>query len=226
MNASSNRQAAPRTGRRSTRTTAIVSTGLDHLCVERPGAEDPTDDLAVELEAVGDDQGTCNERHAGRVVANECQCVPVAASPDDGRRPETRPHLDRREHPRRPRLPPGERADLVGLQLFGGEAGDPAVAKSATHGGGALEPAGDGVPGPPFDPGDRRQTDPLNAQRDDRVERRTPMLEAVGGPFRRRERLSAPHAPVATPFPGCGSVESVADDAAGLGVFRARNTWG
>ena len=95
-------------------------------------------------------------------------------------------------------LPPGERADLVGLQLFGDEAGRPPVAKSATHRGSPLEPAGHGVPGQPFDPGDRRPTDTLNAQRDDRVERRPAMLEAViGGTFRRRERLAASHAPVA-----------------------------
>ena len=38
-------------------------------------------------------------------------------------------------------LPPfGERADLVGLQLGGGEAGGPPVVKSATHRGGPLEP--------------------------------------------------------------------------------------
>ena len=123
------------------------------------------------------------------------QGVPVAASPDDSRRPETRPDLNRREHPRRPRLPPGERPDLVGLQLCGDEAGGPAVAKVATPGGSPLEPAGDGVPGQPFDPGNRRQTDPLDAQRDDTVERRSAMLEEViGRAFRRRERLSAPDA--------------------------------
>ena len=95
--------------------------------------------------------------------------------------------------------------------------------KVATHGGSPLEPAGDGVPGQPFDPGSRRQTDPLDAQRDDTVERRSAMLEAViGRAFRRRERLSAPDAPVATPFPGCGSVESVADDACGLDVSVQR----
>ena len=111
----------------------------------------------------------------------------------------------------------------LGLQLCGDEAGGPAVAKVATHGGSPLEPAGDGVPGQPFDPGNRRQTDPLDAQRDDTVERRSAMLEAVRRrAFRRRERLSAPDAPVATPFPGCGSVESVADDACGLDVSVQR----
>ena len=88
---------------------AVMATRLDHLRVERRGTEDPTDDRPVELEAVGDDQGTCCELHARRDVTNERQGVPVAASPDDSRRPETRPDLNRREHPRRPRLPPGER---------------------------------------------------------------------------------------------------------------------
>ena len=195
----------------------------DHLRIEGRRAEDPTDDRPVELEAVGDDQGTGNERHARRDVAHERQGVPVAASSDDGRRPETRPNLNRREHPRRPGLSPRERPDLVGLQLCGDEAGGPAVVKSTTHRSGPLEPAGDGLPGQPFGPGDRRQTDPLNAQRDDRVERRSAMLEAViGGAFRRRKRLAASDAPVATPFSGRGSVESVADDASGRDVSLQR----
>ena len=196
-----------------------MPTRLDHLRIERRGTEDPTDDRPVELKAIRDDQRTCGGRHARCDVANKCQGVAVAAASDDGRRPETRPHLNRREHPRWPGLSPRERADLVGLQLSGDEAGRPPVAKSATHRGGPLEPAGDGIPGQSFGPGDRRQTDTLHAQRDDRVERRSAMLEpVVGRTLCRRERLSAPHAPVATPFSGRGSVESVADDACGLDV--------
>ena len=127
--------------------------------------------------------------------------------------------------PQSPRTPtlagsfPRERADLVGLQLSGDEAGRPPVAKSATHRGGPLEPAGDGIPGQPFGPGDRRPADTLNAQRNNRVERCSAMLETVvGGALCRRERLSALDASVSTPFPGRGSVESVADDVAGLDV--------
>ena len=48
-----------------------------------------------------------------------------------------------------------ERANLVGLKLFGSEAGDPSVVESTTHLGCLLKPAGDGVPGNPFDPGNR-----------------------------------------------------------------------
>ena len=90
---------------------AVMAARLDHLRVERRGTEDPTDDRPVELEAGGDDQGTCCELHARRDVTNDRQGVPVAGSPADSRRPETRPDLKRREHPRRPRLPPGERPD-------------------------------------------------------------------------------------------------------------------
>ena len=116
--------------------------------------------------------------------------------------------------------PPRERADLVGLQLLGDEAGGPALVKSATHGGSLLQPAGDGVPGQPFDPGNRRQADALDSQRDDRVDRRSPVLETViEGALGRRERVSAP---VAAPFPGRGSVESIADDVAGLDVSAQR----
>ena len=140
-----------------------MAAGLDHLRVERRGTKDPTDDRSVELEAVRHDQGTGDERHACREVANERQGVPVAASPDDGRRPESRPDLHRREHPRRPSLSPRERADLVGLQLCGDKAGGSTVVKVATHRGGPREPAGHGVPGQPFNPGDRRQADALDA---------------------------------------------------------------
>ncbi len=96
---------------------AIVSSRLEHLAVEHRWTEDAPDDLLVELESVGDDQGTRRELHARRDVAHERPRVPVASPPDDGRRPETRPHLNGRKNPRRPRLHTGERADLVGLQL-------------------------------------------------------------------------------------------------------------
>ena len=43
----------------------------------------------------------------------------------------------------------------------------------------------DAVPDQPFDPGDRGPADALDSERDDRGERRSPMLATVGeGPFR------------------------------------------
>ena len=52
------------------------------------------------------------------------------------------------------------------MKLFDDEAGNPAVAKSTTPGGGPFEPAGDDVPGQPFDPGDRGHADALDSERD------------------------------------------------------------
>ena len=159
---------------------------------------------------------SCNNAH-------ERPRVPVAAPPDDGRRPEPRPHLNRRKNPRGPRLPTGERADLVGLKLFDDEASNPALAKSTTHGGGSFEPAGDGVPGQPFDPGDRGQANALDSEHDAGVERRAPMLETVVGcAGRRRERLSAPDAPISTAFPGSRSVKTVADEVPGTDASMDR----
>ena len=83
---------------------AIMTAGLDHLRIEGRRTEDPSDGRAIEREAIRDDQGTRPERHARRDVANERQGVPVATSSDDGRQPQTRPDLNRREHPRGPRV--------------------------------------------------------------------------------------------------------------------------
>ena len=79
-----------------------------------------------------------------------------------------------------------------------------------------LEPARDGVPGNPLDPSNRGNADTLDSESDDRVESNSSMLESVvGRALSRRERLSAPDAPVSTAFPGSRSVETVADDVPG-----------
>ena len=96
------------------------------------------------------------------------------------------------------------------------EASDPSVIESTTHLGCLLEPAGDGVPGNPFDPGNRGNADTLDSESDDPIESSSSMLETVvGRAFRRRERLSALAAPVSTAFPGPRSVESVVNNASG-----------
>ncbi len=73
-----------------------------------------------------------------------------------------------------------------------------------------------GVPGNPFDPGNRGNADTLDSESDDPIESSSSMLETVvGRAFRRRERLSALAAPVSTAFPGPRSVESVVNNASG-----------
>ena len=55
------------------------------------------------------------------------------------------------------------------------------------------------------------------------VERRAPMLETVVGcAVRRRERLSAPDAPISTAFPGSRSVKTVADEVPGTDASMDR----
>ena len=156
------------------------------------------------------------EIHPPRKVAKQSVSVPVASPSRHRRWPEPRPDLDCNEDPTRCLLVAHERANLVGLKLFGSEASDPSVIESTIHLGCLLEPAGDGVPGNPFDPGNRGNADTLDSESDDYIESSSSMLETVvGRAFRRRERLSALAAPVSTAFPGPRSVESVVNNASG-----------
>ena len=142
--------------------------------------------------------------------------VPVASPSRHRRWPEPRPDFDCNEDPTRCLLVARERANLVGLKLFGSEASDPCVVESTTHLGCLLEPAGDGVPGNPFGPGNRGNADTLDSESGDPIESSSSMLETVvGRAFRRGERLSALAAPVSTEFPGPRSVESVVNNASG-----------
>ena len=142
--------------------------------------------------------------------------VPVASPSRHRRWPEPRPDLDRNEDPTRRLLVARERANLVGLKLFGSGASDPCVVESTTPLGCLLEPAGDGVPGKPFGPGNRGNADTLDSESDDPIESSSSMLETVvGRAFRRGERLSALAAPVSTAFPGPRSVESIVNNGSG-----------
>ena len=194
----------------------IVPARLEDLAVETRWPEEATDDLLVEFKSIRDDQGKTSETHPLRKVAKQSVSVPVASPSRHRRWPEPRPDLDRNEDPTRRLLVARERANLVGLKLFGSEASDPSVVESTTHLGCLLEPAGDGVPGNPFDPRNRGNADTLDSESDDPIGSSSSMLETVvGRAFRRRERLAALAAPVSRAFPGPGSVESVANDVSG-----------
>ena len=173
-----------------------VPARLEDLAVETRWPEEATDDLLVEFESIRDNQGKTSKIHPPRKVAKQSVSVPVASPSRHRRWPEPRPDLDRNEDPTRCLLVARERANLVGLKLFGSEAGDPSVIESTTHLGCLLEPAGDGVPGNPFDPGNRGNADTLDSESDDPIESSSSMLETVvGRAFRRGERLSALAAP-------------------------------
>ena len=67
-----------------------------------------------------------------------------------------------------------------------------------------------------FDPSNRRNADTLDSESHNRVETSSSILEPViRCALGRRERLAARDAPVATAFPGPGSVETVAHDVPG-----------
>ena len=105
------------------------------------------------------DHGTGGERRAAtpRRRTSLPGCSSVATSSDAGRRPETRHDLNGCEHPRRPSRPPSARAHFVGLQLGHREACTylPWLNRRHTAPAGSSQRA-DGVPGQPFDSGDRR----------------------------------------------------------------------
>ena len=205
------------------RNDAIVSSRLEHLAVERRGTKDATDDLLVELESVGDDQGQTLDIHAVRDILQKSERVSVASSAGHRRRPEPRPHLDGDEHPRWPRLAADEGAQFIGLELFDDETGYPALVEAMANGGCMLKPASDGVPGNPLDPSNRGNADTLDPESNNRVETSSSMLETVvRRALGRGERLSARDAPVSTAFPGSRSVETVVDDVPGTDASMDR----
>ena len=72
-------------------------------------------------------------------------------------------------------------------------------------------------------PGDRGNTDTLDSERDDPVERRSPMLKpVVRRALGRGECLSARDAPGSTALPGSCSVETVVDDVPGTDASMDR----
>lgn len=204
----------------------IVPSSFENLTVETSDPEDATDDLVIELEAIGDDQWKTLEIHPVRKVTKQGKSVPVASSSHDGRRPETRPDLDRCEDPRRLFLPAGERADLIGLNLRDRESGGRSAVEPPTRTGRPLKPASDGVPGNPLHPSDRGDADTLDSEGRDLIESGSTMLETVVGCApRRTERFSAAEAPVSVTLRRLCSVESVAYEASGL-KFSVQRTFG
>ena len=101
LSASSNRHAAPISAPSFDFHDRIVATGFYDLRVERRWPKDAPDDLLVEIESVGDDQGKTLVLHPVGNVAQESEGVPVASTSHHGRRPETRPDFDRDEDPTR-----------------------------------------------------------------------------------------------------------------------------
>ena len=161
--------------------------------------------------------------HSLRNVSKEGERVAVAPSPDDGRRPQTRPHVNRSEDPDGLLLTTDERANLVGLKFLDGQSSDRSIVESMTGVGGPFEPAIDRVPGDSLDARNSGLVQAFDAEGSDFVEGRAAMLESmIRGAGVGAEGLAASPASVSTALPVLGLVEAVAHDPSRSGFSGQR----
>ena len=161
--------------------------------------------------------------HSLRNVSKEGERVAVAPSPDDGRRPQTRPDVNRSENPEGLLLTTDERANLVGLKFLDGQSSDCSIVESMTGVGGPFEPAIDRVPGDSLDARNGGLVQAFDAEGGDFVEGRATMLESmVRRPGVGAEGLAASPASVPTTPSPFRPVEAVTDDSSGSGISRQR----
>jgi hypothetical protein len=99
----------------------IVPTGFDDLAVQTRRSKDTADDLRIKGESVrGDQRDTVEIRSAGD-IPEEGECVSIASSSHDCRRPKPRPDLDRGEDPDGLLLVVQDRTNLICLKLCDGD---------------------------------------------------------------------------------------------------------
>jgi hypothetical protein len=147
----------------------------------------------------------------------------VASFPDDGRRPESRPHFDHGEDPHRLFLASHDRFDFVCLQLRDREPIYSSIVEATTPIGCSCKPAMDRIPGNSLDPSDSRFAHAFDAQSRDFIKSGAPVLESIiGCPGRRAKCLPTRSALVATTFPPPSLVETVTDNASCSGFSRPR----
>ena len=96
---------------------AIVPSRLEHLVEEAHGPEDLSGNTWVIIESGASDKNCPTPKHLVAHRAKNRARVLVAASPDQGRRPEPRPDIDGREDPGRLILSAGECTNLIDLKL-------------------------------------------------------------------------------------------------------------
>ena len=198
---------------------AVVPSRLDHLSVEARPPKHFTNDPFLELESVGDDKWDRVRHHSPDTIPQEYSRVTVTPATDNGRRPDSRPDIERGENPDGLILPGHDCTNLVGLKFGDVELGNGSVIELSTGHRRLLEPAIDGVPREPFHTSDRGLAYTLDAECRDLVECRATMLKAVVGRFGPgAEGLPTGLAATTAMASGLGPVESVSDD----GVGRSR----
>jgi len=158
---------------------AIVSPSLDHPTIKTRWPKDAFDDFLVKSESIRNDQRNLFESHSAGNVSKEGESVLVASFPDDGRRPESRPHFDHGEDPDWLFLAPDDRFDFVCLKLHDREPIYSSIAEATTPGGCSFKPAMNRVPGNSLDASDGRFVHPFDAESRDLIKDCAPVLESI-----------------------------------------------
>ena len=125
---------------------------LDDLAVETTNPKDALDDWSIEFETIRGDQRETPVNHAGRKISEQAKGVSIAPSPDDGRKPETRPDIDRDKDPGRLFLAAHHRTNLIGLQFCDLQSNNPTIVELVAFPGRLFQPSIHRVPGKSLNP--------------------------------------------------------------------------
>jgi len=103
----------------------ILPALLDNLTIQARSPEKSSNNLPIELESVGCDQGEMVSRRPGTEFSEQGERVAITSFANNRRRPEARPDFDGSEDPNRMPIATDHSADLIGLQFLNVELRDP-----------------------------------------------------------------------------------------------------
>ena len=116
----------------------IVATGFDDLPVQTRGSKDTADDLRIKGESVRGNQRDTFEIRSAEDIPEDRECISIASSSYDCRRPKPRPDLDCGEDPNGLFLVVDDRTDLIRLKLCDRDSIDSSIVEAATRAGSFL----------------------------------------------------------------------------------------
>jgi len=189
---------------------SILPPLLDDLTVQTWSPEESSDDLPIELDAIGGDQWKSARFHAGKNILKERERVAITALANNGCGPKTRPKLDGGENPhRRMSMTTHQGANLVGLQLSNRDFGNCLMVESTARSSGLFQPPIHGVPSNLLGSGNRGFIQTLDAQSSNFVEHNAPVLDPmIDGARVRTESFPTTSESKSTTFATAGWVES------------------
>ena len=186
-------------------------------------AQNATDNSLVEFESVSDDQGDTVKIHSAGYILKDGECVSVASSPYDGRRPEPRPDINRGEDPDWMFFVADDRPNLVRLKLRNGECSYLSSIEPTTEWAALSSQRATVFQAIRFTRAIADLFRPSTLSRGNFVEGCATVLESmVRRSGVRAKCLPASSAPVSTAPPGVGAVEAVTNDVSGAGIFRQK----